>query len=209
KLIRNYIYKGPVLEWYLRIKLKFEQNYLPFDAIIPRECTITDLGCGYGFLSYMLSFISSRRKIIGVDYDENKIDVANNCFSKSDKTTFVCADVTNFLIQPSDVFILSDVLHYLPKEAQKNLVHSCLDNLNSNGKVIIREGDRSLSKRHKGTKLTELFSTRILKFNKTSNDLFFLSAKEIFDLASERNMHVGMVDKNKFTSNVMYILSPL
>ena len=26
-LIYNYIYKGPVLEWYLRVKIRLEKNY--------------------------------------------------------------------------------------------------------------------------------------------------------------------------------------
>ncbi len=33
KLISNYIYKGPVLEWYLRVKLRLEKNYAPFHRI--------------------------------------------------------------------------------------------------------------------------------------------------------------------------------
>ena len=36
------------------------------------------------------------------------------------------------------------------------------------GIIIIREGDKDLAERHKGTKLTEFFSTRIIGFNKTS-----------------------------------------
>ena len=30
KLIYNYLYKGPVLEWYMRIKTRLEKNYAAF-----------------------------------------------------------------------------------------------------------------------------------------------------------------------------------
>ena len=72
KLISNYIYKGPVLEWYMRVKLKLEKYYLPFHLLLPKRGTILDLGCGYGFMCYMLQFLSAERTITGVDYDEEK-----------------------------------------------------------------------------------------------------------------------------------------
>ena len=44
---------------------------------------ILDIGCGYGFMSYMLHFTSPEREITGIDYDEEKIETANHCFSKT------------------------------------------------------------------------------------------------------------------------------
>ncbi len=32
QLIKNYLYKGPVLEWYLKVKLKLENNYELFNS---------------------------------------------------------------------------------------------------------------------------------------------------------------------------------
>src|SRR5688500_15338109 len=72
RLVSNYIYKGPVLEWYMRIKVGLEKNYKPFHLLLPTNGRILDLGCGYGFLCYMLQFLSSERIITGVDYDEEK-----------------------------------------------------------------------------------------------------------------------------------------
>jgi len=80
QLIYNYIFKGPVLEWYMRIKLHFENNYILFNDLLPRGGKFLDAGCGYGFMSYMLHFVSLEREITGMDYDENKINTANHCF---------------------------------------------------------------------------------------------------------------------------------
>ena len=59
-LIKSYTYKGPVLEWYMRVKIRLEKCYTLFDRIVPREGTVVDLGCGYGPLSYMLAMLSDR-----------------------------------------------------------------------------------------------------------------------------------------------------
>ena len=48
-LFQNYIYKGPVLEWYMRVKVHMEHSYKVFNDLIPRDASIMDIGCGYGF----------------------------------------------------------------------------------------------------------------------------------------------------------------
>lgn len=47
-LIKSYTYKGPVLEWYMRVKVRLERSYELFDRIVPRDAAVVDLGCGYG-----------------------------------------------------------------------------------------------------------------------------------------------------------------
>ena len=109
---KNYLYKGPILEWYTRIKLKLENNYNIFNDLIPESCTITDLGCGYGYLPLMLNLVSKNRLITGVDYDSDKISVAKHCAIKSDNVKFIKGDITKVDLDYSDVFIMNDVLHY-------------------------------------------------------------------------------------------------
>jgi 1-acyl-sn-glycerol-3-phosphate acyltransferase len=207
KLIKNFIYKGPVLEWYLRIKLRMEKDYEQFHRLVPLKASVVDIGCGYGFMAYMLGFMSEHRVITGIDYDEEKIDVANHCFSKDERFTFVCSDVLTFPFPKSDVFILSDVLHYLPLENQKQLILRCIDTLNYEGMIIIRDGDSSKRQKHRLTKITEFFSTRLLGFNKTIGKLEFTSHETILNIVSGHHVDVNVVDNDKHTSNVIYIIS--
>ncbi len=206
KLITNYLYKGPVLEWYMRIKLKLEKNYTPFEKLIPAKASILDLGCGYGFLPYMLQFMSDERTITGVDYDEEKIATANQAYLKTDRLQFFCADVTTFPLAKYDVIIISDVLHYLKPNAQESLLINCFGALNAGGILIIRDGNADLKERHKGTKLTEFFSVKLLKFNKSENDLNFVSGQKIKDLAVQYGLKVTEQDDAKFTSNVIFVV---
>ena len=209
QLIKNYIYKGPVLEWYLKVKLRMENNYELFNSIIPRSGKIYDIGCGYGYLSYLLHFVSDERIVTGIDYDSEKINVANNCPSKNEKVNFVCDDITKYAFEPADVFLLSDVLHYFPKEDQESLIKNCVENLNDNGMIVIRDANTNLKNRHKGTAFSEFMSTKIVGFNKTkdeSKELYFVSSDDIFEMFKKHNMEVEIVDQTKLTSNVVYII---
>ncbi len=206
KLTRNYIYKGPVLEWYMRTKVRMERNYRVFDELIPRNATITDIGCGYGFLAYMLAFVSDKRTITGIDYDEEKIEVAGNCFSRTGNINFIAANAVTCQLAGSDVFVLNDMLHYLPFNLQEKLVENCMKAVNPDGMIIIRDGDSAKKEKHGITKLTEIFSTKILRFNKTEGELFFTSFEKIKAIAGKNGFCVETLANDKFTSNTIFVL---
>jgi len=207
KLISNYLYKGPVLEWYMRIKTALEKNYETFHNLIPRQATILDLGCGYGFMCYMLHFLSGERYITGVDYDGEKITVANNCYSKTEKTIFECSDITQYTIgKQYDVIILADVLHYLDPVNQILILQRVFNALTPTGCVIIREGNKDMTKKHRGTELSEFFSVKLLGFNKSINALNFISGDMIIEEAAKRDLAVEVLDETKFTSNLIFIV---
>ncbi|GAA0541276.1 trifunctional MMPL family transporter/lysophospholipid acyltransferase/class I SAM-dependent methyltransferase [Chitinophaga japonensis] len=207
QLIYNYIYKGPVLEWYMRIKTRLEKNYALFHCLLPEKGRIMDIGCGYGFMSYMLHFLAVERIITGVDYDEDKIAAAQHCYLKNDKLDFVHADIVNYTFGKQDAFIISDVLHYLQPEEQAQLLQRCLDQLEPGGVIVVRDGDAGLDKRHQGTRLTEFFSTRVLGFNKTKQQLSFFSAARLRQLVTDMGASLEEIDQTKYTSNVVYVIS--
>lgn len=208
KLIYNYLYKGPFVEWYMRIKTKLEKNYQVFHELVPRQGKILDIGCGYGFMSYMLYFTSNQREITGIDYDEAKIATANHCFSKTSAVNFVHADVLNFSFEKYDAIILADILHYLQPDQQKQVIEKCIGQLNPDGIVIIRDGDTDAATKHKRTKLTEFFSTRVFKFNKTEKGgLSFLSGRSIRETAAMQKMECRKICDSKITSNTIFVLT--
>jgi SAM-dependent methyltransferase len=207
RLISNFLYKGPVLEWYMRVKLRLENNYALFNEIIPERGKIFDLGCGYGFMSYMLGYTSPQREITGIDYDENKIAVGVNGFSKPKNVSFIHANALEYEFENADAVLISDLLHYLQPDEQVLLLEKCIRGTNEKGIIVIRDGIKDLGKRHAGTQLSEWFSTRIFGFNKTGEKgLSFLSSELIVNLAEKNNLRLEKIDTARFTSNVVFVL---
>lgn len=206
KLFSNYIYKGPVLEWYMKVKVALEGNYKQFHELVPPKGQILDLGCGYGFLCYMLAFLSEERVVTGVDYDAEKIETARNGYSRNERISFAVGDVTTFPMQKYDAIIIADVLHYLTPEDQELTILRAVAALHPGGTLIIRDGNAELKDRHQGTQLTELFSVKILKFNKSTNKLHFLKASDVSRIAGSQNCSIEVIDDTKFTSNVIFVV---
>lgn len=207
RIIYNYIYKGPILEWYVRIKMRFETtNFEYYDSKIGDRIKIIDIGCGYGYLGYFLHYRNTERKISGIDYDEDKIAVASNGYDKTEQLSFHVNDVRAVNLENSDVIFFNDVLHYLQQEEQLDVLKKAVTALNKNGILFIRDGITDDSNRHAVTQKTERYSTQIVNFNKTTNQLFFFSSQDIFNFAEQHNLKCEIVEQSKKTSNVLFIL---
>lgn len=204
-LIQNYIYKGPVVEWYIRIKVKMERNYRLFNRLIPAQGQITDIGCGFGPLCYMLSLLSEDREILGIDYDEDKIALAQHGWLRNEHLQFRHGNALEYPLPESDVFILNDMLHYMSYEHQRTLLLKCADRLRSQGMIIIRDGNSANTSKHRLTRFTELLSTRIFNFNRTTGELHFTTETQLREIAVTCGMNVEIIPNDKYTSNTIYI----
>ena len=203
--IQNYIYKGPVVEWYIRIKVKMERNYRLFNRLIPVQGQITDIGCGFGPLCYMLSMLSEDRDILGIDYDEDKIALAQHGWLRNEHLQFRHGNALEYPLPESDVFILNDMLHYMSYEHQRTLLLKCADRLRSQGMIIIRDGNSANTSKHRLTRFTELLSTRIFNFNRTAGELHFTTETQLRKIAVTCGMNVEIIPNDKYTSNTIYI----
>lgn len=207
KILSNYIYRSPFIEWYVKVKWWFERkNFDHYHQLIPNEGRVYDLGCGYGYLSYFLYFCSEDRQLIGMDYDEEKINIANNCYSKNDHLEFVSGDIRDLSIENASAIFINDVMHYLPAEDHEKMLHKCLNNLHPEGVLLIRDGVTDLNNRHKRTEQTEKYSTQIIGFNKTVNQLCFFSKAFILDFAEKNNLHCEVHEQSQKTSNILFVL---
>ena len=204
----NIDYKGPIVEWYYKIKWRLEKNnYAYYDSLIPTNAKVYDLGCGYGFLSCFLHLKSKSREIIGIDYDSDKVNIAQNyfMFKNLQNLRFSNQNILNAKLENPDVILLNDVLHYLDKKSQSFLLINCFKNLNENGLILIREGEKE-NKNHIFTKFTELLSTKIFRFNKAESELSFISRSYLNDLAKQFSFKIEELKHSKITSNKLFIL---
>ncbi len=206
KLEMNYVYKGPVLEWYTWKKIQLENYYKTYHEVLPRSGNITDLGCGYGYMAYMLHFLCPQRNITGVDYDEDKIAVANNNFSRTESLNFFAQSITQYPFVPQDAFVINDVLHYLKYEEQETVLKNCIDNLNAGGIIIVKDANAEDQKGQRVTWLSEFFSTNF-GFNKMGHgELFFTSESRLRAIADKYNMAFSILEAPKHSSNTIWAL---
>lgn len=207
KIIKNYIYKGPVIEWYVRVKWWLERkNFDYYDTLTGDRKRIYDLGCGLGYLSYYLHYRDPERHIIGLDYDEEKIRIAMHGICHNDHLVFQSGDIRAFQPENADVIFLNDVLHYLHPEEQEAVLKTCYQNLNNGGFIAIREGIQSEERKHRMTRLSEFLSTKALRFNKTSNELCFLKMEALQGFADKYGLRLATHTHSKTTSNRLIIL---
>lgn len=207
-LASAYIYKGPVTEWYVRVKMKMEKNYAFFDSMLPDSGQITDIGCGMGQMDFMLSMYKQGRRILGIDYDDEKITVAQNCWLDKclDCLSFRCEDASQAELPESDAFIISDMMHYLSAEKQLELIQRCASKLKSDGLILVRDSDSENAEGQKITALSEVFSTKILRFNRTEGELSFISQSRMEEIARETGLSMEVKANDEITSNTFYIL---
>jgi 1-acyl-sn-glycerol-3-phosphate acyltransferase len=186
QLIYNYSYKGPLLKWYLKIKLRREKNYQLFHELLPAKGKILDIGSSYGDMAYLLHFASKEREFTGVDSDEDKVEMANNCFSKDDKINFIFADIPEFAFENYNAIIMVDFLQNMQQDAQKLLIKKCISHLNPGGRLIIRTGNKDLNSKAKGTS--------------------FLSGQLVKDAAASNHMKWTVIDQVKNTSDIVFVI---
>ena len=154
----------------------------------------------------MLGLISEKRKITAIDYDSRKIDIAGNIPVPGNNVEFHTHAVLSYDLKQADVFILSDMLHYMPEDDQKKIIERCIMKLNKNGMVIIRDANKDMEKRHLFTKMSEIIST-FIKFNKTKyNHMFFISKDMITKIAEKHSFALEVHDNSAITSNLTFIL---
>lgn len=174
---------------------------------MPREARIVDVGCGYGQLCFMLGLLSPKREIIGIDYDSDKIELANNSFLANGKIRFSQGNMQDIILPESDAFIFNDSLHYVTPSCQERILCHCASRLNPNGVILIREGDSSKKTEHKTIIKSEIWSTRIIKFNKTEGPLNFISSDWIRQFTKRYNLNLKIEQCDRKTSQTIYIIT--
>lgn len=193
----------------MRIKMNMERSYEQFHTIIPHNATVSDIGCGYGPLAFMLSALSTARTVTGIDYDQKKIELASSSYATGKNLSFFCEDALKATLKESDVFIMNDILHYLLPHEQELLIRKCVQSLRDGGFVIIRDGDAEKTKGHRMTRLSEWFSITLLGFNKASHAPCFIGKSRMEEIAHSLGCTIDTKENDKLTSNTVYIIKPV
>lgn len=207
RLVRTFTYKGPVLEWHTRIKgrMDAELHELLHSRIAP-DARITDIGSGHGMVALLLHWCAPGRTVTALERDPDKVAIAREAARPWTGITVAQGDARSAPLPASDAFVLKDVLHYLLPDEQRLVLHRCASALAPGGAIYVRDGFRASGEGHERTVMTERFAVAA-GFNKTENDMHFISRTEFEGMASAAGLKVEWAHHANRTSNALAILS--
>lgn len=97
---------------------------------------LLEVGCNTGFKTMMLSqFVDT---VVGVDYEEEAIQCANERFSDI-KRTYICADVMEMepLEERAEAVVALDVIEHINQKDEERFIKSLIANMVTEGVCII------------------------------------------------------------------------
>jgi 1-acyl-sn-glycerol-3-phosphate acyltransferase len=178
KVERLYRYQGIYVEQFVKWKMKLDPFFLKLDAVVPRQAQVLDLGCGYGLATHWLAVFTNARTFWGVDYDEEKIRVAQRSAAEISRIEFTSGDLLEAELPAGDAALLLDVLHYWTAEKQQIILNKVRQALRPGGRLILRDGSRAETEAHRKVHRWEEFATR-MGMNRTKEGLHFQTLAEM------------------------------
>ena len=123
---------------------------------------VVDIGCGRGQLGLVLIEAKSATKLVGMDWDQEKVDEATRA-SEGLAASFERADIRFAEIPACDTALLIDVLHYFSDEEQDTILTHVADA--ARRRVVIRDLDPDRGWRSTLTRIQEAITTSV-RFNR-------------------------------------------
>jgi uncharacterized protein len=178
KVQRLYRYQGKFVEHFVYWKMKSDPMFASLDSVVPRRGFVLDLGCGYGIATHWLAYTTDARSFLAVDYDEDKIRVAQRTAPDNDRIRFELHDIVAWEFPSCDTVLLLDVLHYWTPEKQQLILNKARRALRPGGTLVLREAARAESEGHQRVARWEKFATW-LGHNRTREGLHFQTLQEL------------------------------
>lgn len=150
------LYETHALRSYVYWKVRTDPAYgAVFDRLLPHEQqSLLDLGCGIGVLPFFLREEGFAAPILGVDFDDRKIEVARKAAQRYRGVDFIVADMRDPLPENHNVVLL-DVLQYVDSDAQQLILTNVAAAVPAGGIAIVRQGLRDHSWRHRATRAVD------------------------------------------------------
>jgi uncharacterized protein (DUF2062 family) len=155
-----------IFAWeFVRGKLRHDPVYFDLlrNGVLPEDGRILDLGCGRGILLALLHTARIRDRVdpgvpgpelVGLDQRARWIAQGREALGEAARLEVAELDGYGPL-PPSRAIVLLDVLHYMPRSSQEDLLDRVAAALEPGGVLVVREADTSLGWRHVLTAFAE------------------------------------------------------
>jgi cyclopropane fatty-acyl-phospholipid synthase-like methyltransferase len=128
-------------------------------AIAGKRLPLLDIGCGLGLLGHYLHACNALDSYVGLDHDARKIAMGRAAVERAGLGEAIALREVD-AATPQNVrghVAMLDVLHYLPRERQGELLAFAVDHLADGGVLVLRNVIRDGSWRYRATVLEEKF----------------------------------------------------
>ena len=146
------------------------------ERYVPKKGFIVDLGCGHGLFACVLRESSPTRRVLGIDLDARKIEVARSAIQDTTWLRFEVGDIAADAPPKCDAVTIVDVLYLLPFDVQEQVLRNAASALGEGGPLIVKAQERRTDPRYAVTYLQEMITVS-LGFTRGGRERFFFPSR--------------------------------
>ena len=193
---RLYRFQGPYVSQFVFWKMKTDPLFCAVEKVVPARGEILDVGCGFGMLAHWLTLFTPERRVRGVDFDTDKIRVAQTTSRANPQVAFEQRDILEWPEFPAcDCALLCDVLHYFPHEIKAAMLRKIFAALRPGGCLILRDALAKEDSVHRAVIRSEKNAV-FLGQNRTHHGLHFEDEKNHLALLREAGFELIEIRKD-------------
>lgn len=148
------------------------------ERFVPRKGFIVDLGCGHGLFACLLRETSDTRRVLGIDLDAKKIEIARVAIEDTQWLRFEVGDIVAQPPPKCDTVTIVDVLYLLPFEEQERVLRNAASALGEAGPLIVKAQERRADPRYAVTYAQEVVTVTLLGRTRGGRERFFFPTRE-------------------------------
>jgi 2-polyprenyl-3-methyl-5-hydroxy-6-metoxy-1,4-benzoquinol methylase len=147
------------------------------ERYVPKQGFIVDLGCGHGLFACVMRESSPTRRVLGIDLDPRKIEVARGAIQDTQWLRFEVGDIVADAPPKCDGVTVVDVLYLLPFEQQEQVLRNAASALGEGGSLIVKAQERKRDPRYALTYAQEMVTVS-LGFTRGGHERFYFPTRE-------------------------------
>ncbi|HEV8536531.1 MAG TPA: class I SAM-dependent methyltransferase [Candidatus Limnocylindria bacterium] len=147
------------------------------ERFVPKKGFIVDLGCGHGLFACLLREAADTRRVVGIDLDERKIEVARSAIRDTQWLRFEVGDIVKDPPPHCDAVTIVDVLYLLPFDQQEQVLRNAASALGEGGPMIVKAQERRTDPRYAITYAQELVTVG-LGFTRGGHERFYFPSRD-------------------------------
>jgi trans-aconitate methyltransferase len=155
----------------------FLSDLAQVERYVPNKGFVVDLGCGHGLFACLLREASPTRRVLGIDLDPRKIEIARGAIRDTQWLRFETGDIVSTPPPKCDAVTIVDVLYLLPFEQQEQVLKNAASALGEATPLIVKAQERRRDPRYALTYAQEIVTVS-LGFTRGGRDRFFFPTRE-------------------------------